>query len=93
MGIPGFASRMQAHGSTQVIGRKGEQCHSQAIIDGPSLAHTLARLVQDRHAHDAGIAPNVSYSEIGEAAVAWLENQESFGFKMCVVLKCLPGPC
>ena len=83
MGIKGFASRIRPYGSMATIGRKGDSCNDRAVIDGPSLAHSLlyqnSEIVADR---EGGIFPRFNYGEIGKAAIDWLQTLETYGFAM-----------
>lgn len=82
MGIPGFASRIRSHGSVGTIGRKGEPRDDHAIIDGPSLAHSLLQSSEISGRSGGGILPSWSYSALGKAAVAWLDALQEHGFMM-----------
>lgn len=84
MGIPRFASRMRSYGSVSAIGRKGEPRKDQAVVDGPSLAHSLLQQCPGDVDGSGAILPQVHYSKLGEAAVAWLDDLQSYGFSMSV---------
>lgn len=81
MGISRFASRIRDHGSVNVIGRKGESRNDHAIIDGPSLAHSLLGNAPEE-GNDGSVMPRTSYDALGKAALAWLDNLQEHGFEM-----------
>lgn len=83
MGIPGFASRIRHHGSISTLGRKGEHRGDHAIIDGPSMAHSLLHHAAAGAVKSKGaVMPRHSYSAIGEEAVAWVDTVAEHGFDM-----------
>lgn len=81
MGISRFASRIRDHGSVNVVGRKGESRNDYAIIDGPSLAHSLLG-DHPEQSKDGSIMPLPDYTALGEMAVAWLDNLQEHGSNM-----------
>ena len=93
MGIPKFYSRMLAYGSNEVVGRR-LYCQSQdqkslgrssiAIIDGPSLAHSVFdELITGEHANEKAKC-FYRYEAICRNFITWLDNLCSFGFEMYV---------
>lgn len=83
MGIPSFASRMRGYGAVDVLGRRGEPQNDGAVVDGPSLAHSLIQQTAGAlQSNDGAIMPRYSYSALGAAAIAWLRSLEEYGFHM-----------
>lgn len=83
MGIPGLASQLHKYGSYISIPQRKIERHQQAvaIIDGPSLAHSLLGQGKFETGKD-GVVPHCDYQAIGRAAIAWLDNLRSYGFDM-----------
>lgn len=81
MGISRFASRIRDHGAVNVISRKEDSRIDHAIVDGPSLAHSLLGDYPESR-DDGSIMPRPNYTALGEAVVAWLDNLQEHGFKM-----------
>lgn len=101
MGIPGFYTRIQAYGSNEIIGQRlhdqsQKPAHSQghiAIIDGPSLAHSLfEELIAGEQANEKAEC-FYRYNTICKNAIIWLDNLRSFGFGMYVMGKVLFEAC
>lgn len=88
MGIPGFYSRTRRYTHRIEIGRTGEDSRARsklAIIDGPSLAHFSYYTAQyDSLNH--GLLPAIDYDRVGQAAMAFLDNLISYGFKLSVTM-------
>ena len=95
MGIPHLSHQLQPHGVKVVLSRTTTTDSAgqfSTIIDGPSLAYhcfhaCMSRRSGARNAYEA--AP--SYRELGEAAVAWLEQIEHYGLRVYVSTE-LPVP-
>jgi len=84
MGIPHLTHSLSPYGDKVVLPQNPAD-NQNAIIDGPSLAYhvfyvCIARRAGARNALDA--AP--TYQELGQAAVDWLEQIETYGLKMYV---------
>jgi hypothetical protein len=81
MGIPGLASQLHKYGKYTSIQQTKAQTGQQtaAIIDGPSLAHSIYHLGKYEVAKD-GIVSQYNYDAIGKAAVAWVDRLRSYGF-------------
>lgn len=83
MGIPSFASRMRGYGSVGILSRREDSQTDRAIIDGPSMAHSLLQQTdQAVQSYNGTILPTYSYCALGEAAVTWLKNLEKCGFQV-----------
>jgi len=88
MGIPRLTTQISPYGES-VIWRKQVQTavehHSDVIIDGPSFAyfiHKLCLTTKSKARNALEALP--TYPELGEAAVTWLNQIESFGLRMYV---------
>ena len=88
MGIPHLTRHLQPYGEKIVYPKRESKTDAgpstAAIIDGPALAYhcfyaCLARNTRARNALEA----MPSYQTLGDAAVTWLDQVESYGFKMC----------
>lgn len=81
---------MQACGLTTIIGSKSGRLVTDdstseakfAVIDGPSLAHSLFNSNKVAERSNIGIATDYSYAALGKAAVDWLDQLQSHGFQM-----------
>lgn len=84
MGIRGLTSQIQPYGQP-ITWHKGsnEEPSHDVIIDGPSFAYYIHHkcLATKTHARNA-LEAMPTYPELGEAAVAWLENLETFGLRV-----------
>jgi len=88
MGIPRFLSRLKDANATtsKDFGHKGEQHHTRAIIDGPSFAHYVLHVLEEKlPATNTVLSPGVAYADCAAEAVKWLKMIDAFGFSMCVL--------
>ncbi len=83
MGIQGLATQLRKYGRYRSILRSeaGAGDRIAAVIDGPSLAHSILRVTTCKLAKD-GIVPLYDYDVLGKAAVAWLDRLRAYGFNM-----------
>ena len=87
MGIPRFLSRLKVANATtsKDFGHTGEQNHTRAIIDGPSFAHYVFHLLEEKSPTiNTALCPGITYADCAVEAVKWLKWIEGFGFSMCV---------
>lgn len=75
MGIPGLMQRMEALASRQVLSKTQDGQSRDAIIDGPSLCYHIYYLCLSSKSRP-------TYANLGQTAVAWLAELETYGFKM-----------
>lgn len=73
---------MRKYGCSRVIGRGLAKERTIAVIDGPSLAHSIFN--SSDHTQSAGpeFAPHYDYADLGRSAVSWLDTLESHGFEV-----------
>ncbi|KAK5169698.1 uncharacterized protein LTR77_005676 [Saxophila tyrrhenica] len=83
MGVPGLASQIHKYGSYTSIPQTKSRRNDRiaAVIDGPSLAHSLYRHGNYQSGKD-GIVAQCDHRAIGKAAVAWLDRLRSYGFEI-----------
>jgi hypothetical protein len=72
----------ESQGQNQSHSHSRSQSTKRAFIDGPSLAHFLYESLRENERADEEPECFYRYTDLGEAAVKWLDNLRSFGFKM-----------
>ncbi|KAL8929030.1 MAG: hypothetical protein Q9208_001473 [Pyrenodesmia sp. 3 TL-2023] len=93
MGIPRLAGHLQAYASTSILGSGAidssdraidtSTCLSPIIIDGPGLAYQIYHRLLAHHAKSLkGLDAIASYSQIGAAAIAYLDCLGTHGCHM-----------
>ena len=91
MGIPRLTTQISPYGEP-VTWTKQEQDatnhQGDVIIDGPSFAYYIHKLclANKSNARNA-LEALPTYPELGEAAITWLKQIETFGFRMYVYLQ------
>ena len=92
MGIPGLSKPLESYAVPTVIGCKALGCEehrngqpSRIVIDGPSFAYCIYhRLVREKPERLTAMESIASYHELGNGALAFLDELESYGLIMCV---------
>jgi len=84
MGIEGFLKRIKdaGLGTQRVLGRTGDEIHTQAIIDGPSLAHHIYNTLSEKEVGDHNIAPNITYRAIAASVIDWIGKLQTHGLQV-----------
>lgn len=98
MGIPRLAGHLQAYSVTSILGRQATESQdvintplSPMIVDGPGLAyHTYYRLLAHKSMSLKSLDAIPSYTEIGQAFIAYLDLLEAQHCHMYVVFPFLP---
>lgn len=75
MGIPGLKRHLQPFATRVDLGNR------HVIIDGPALAHHIVRVCWSKTSRGRPFELPL-YSQIGESAVAWLDELRSCGVTM-----------
>lgn len=84
MGIPGLASQLHKYGSHVSIPQQKANTTTHpvaAVIDGPSLAHSIYRTGKFGLGSE-GIVTHCDYAALGKAAIAWLDRLRSYTYEM-----------
>ena len=93
MGIPGLSKPLKPYAVATTIGCKTPHCsehkpaHSESsrniIIDGPSFAYSIYhRLIVQKPEWLTAVEAMPSYSELGQGALAFLNEMEDYGLKV-----------
>lgn len=93
MGIPHLTRLLQPHAIPTVVGCKTPQCKKhrfqrgaslqQIIIDGPGLAYHVYQKILDQKPRTINALDAMpTYSELGYATIALLNELESYGLKV-----------
>ena len=93
MGIPHFAQLLQPYAVSTVLGCKTPDCERhrlrkgtserQIIIDGPGLAyHVYHKILAYRPRTLNAVDAIPTYSQIGNAAITFLDELGSYGLRM-----------
>ena len=84
MGIPHLTHSLSPYGDKVVLPQHPAS-HQNAIIDGPSLAyHVFSVCIARRTGARNALEATPTYQELGQAAVNWFEQIETYGLKMYV---------
>ena len=97
MGISGLTKHLHPYAVSTVVGCQTPNCErhkgqdarqsNQIIIDGPAFAFCiLNRLFVHKSVSLNTMDMMPSYDEVGKGALAFLEQLESYGLVMCVLL-------
>lgn len=93
MGIPGLSKPLKPYAVSTTVGCKTLLCseHKPApsessiniIIDGPSFAYSIYhRLIVQKPEWLTAVEAMPSYEELGQGAVAFLDEMEEYGLKV-----------
>ena len=93
MGIPGLSKHLKPYAVSATAGCKTPHCeehkpaHSDStrdiIIDGPSFAYSIYhRLIIQKPEWLTAVEAMPSYEELGQGAIAFLNEFEDYGLKM-----------
>ena len=99
MGIPGLSKPLKPYAVSTTIGCKTQHCseHKPAlsessrniIIDGPSFAYSIYhRLIIQKPEWLTAVEAMPSYQEVGQGALAFLDEMEDYGLKVYDVNLC-----
>ena len=75
MGIPGLLNRLRPFSKVEKLG-------DRVIIDGPALAYHIYHVSEGNGVPSESPLDQISYKDLGEQAIAWLEDLESCGVVM-----------
>ena len=92
MGVPGLPKALEAYAVSTIIGCKTPGCErhlshnsqrSQVVIDGPSFAYYIYhRQIRQMPDWLTAVEIMLSYDEVGNDALAFLNGLESYGVVM-----------
>ncbi|MCJ1277998.1 hypothetical protein MMC21_005812 [Puttea exsequens] len=87
MGVPGLTTALRPYSSSTAVGCKTENCHQHRtqigekpntiIIDGPCFAHHIYNILTSQRRASLDNLP--SYKELGDEAIAYLDELQSYG--------------
>ena len=84
MGIEGFLKRVKdaGFGARKDLGRTGDEIHTKAIVDGPSLAHHIYNKLGEKAVGNDNIAPSITYRAIAASVIDWVDKLQTYGFQV-----------
>lgn len=99
MGIPGLSKPLKPYAVATTVGCKTSLCeehkpaHSEwnrgIIIDGPSFAYSIYhRLIIQKPEWLTAVEAMPSYEELGQGAIAFLNELEDYGLKVYDINLC-----